>query len=442
MSTRSILRFSVVIAVLTMTCLPMSRSARGDEADSLKKTLKDEHAEGTDLWIYNDIGKAMAEARRLNKPIFVTFRCVPCADCKAFDAEVAQGNERIEKLAREKFVSIRQVEMKGVDLSLFEFDYDLNWAAMFINADGVVYARYGTQSAAGADAYNSVEGLETTMRRVLTLHERYPADADELKGKRGAKKSYQTALDMPGLQNRDRRRGETTRQNCIHCHNIHDAQNFYAQETGSFSRDMLWRYPLPDNLGLSIDPKNGIRIQSVEADSPADRAGLKAGEDVTYVNGQPITSIADVQWVLHHLPNTETKVEVRGSRTGPHTLKLPAGWKETDVSWRGSLWSVQPRLRVWTPELTPGERRKHGIPQDQSAYLVKWINTDSPGGRSARDSGLKQGDIIIAVDGKALRMTPPQFNAYIKLNYKVGEQLPLTVLRDGRKQQLAIKLVE
>ena len=59
--------------------------------------------------------------------------------------------------------------MKWVDLSQFQFNYDLNWAAMFVNADGTVYARYRTQSAAGADDYNSIASLEKTMRRVLAL---------------------------------------------------------------------------------------------------------------------------------------------------------------------------------------------------------------------------------------------------------------------------------
>tara|TARA_B100000674_G_C37367980_1_gene701702 strand:+ start:347 stop:538 length:192 start_codon:yes stop_codon:yes gene_type:complete len=63
--------------------------------------------------------------------------------------------------------------MKCVDLSQFQFDYDLKWAAMFFNADDTVYARYETQSAADADAYNSIASVEKTMRRVLALNEDY-----------------------------------------------------------------------------------------------------------------------------------------------------------------------------------------------------------------------------------------------------------------------------
>ena len=157
-------RFSLFGAALISVGLFLSLgSAQAeDKVVELLKTLKDTHAEGTSLWIYNDIAAAMAEGRKQNKPIFVTFRCVPCKSCASFDAEVAQGSELVEKLARERFIPVRQVEMKGVDLSLFQFDHDLNWAAMFINGDGTVYARYGTQSAEGPDAYNSIEGLVRT----------------------------------------------------------------------------------------------------------------------------------------------------------------------------------------------------------------------------------------------------------------------------------------
>lgn len=433
---------ALAVLIVSLTGAVGRLVAEDDDAQRIRQALKDAHAEGADFWIYNDLSAAMREARRQNRPLFVTFRCIPCADCAAFDAEVAQGNEAIHQLAREKFVSVRQVEMKGVDLSQFQFDYDLNWAAMFLNADGVVYARYGTQSAQGADAYNSIEGLEKTMQRVLALHAAYPRNIRELEGKRGPKKPYRTALEMLGLDNKEKYRNETTRQNCIHCHNIHDAEQLHAQTTGTFHFDQLWRYPLPDNLGLSIDPKDGRRIQKVQDGSPAAQAGLKAGESVTHVNGQAITSIADIQWVLHHLPNTKAHVTVRGRDSGEKTLELKAGWKKTDISWRGSIWSLSPRLRVWTPELTRFERDEKGVPRDQLGLLVKWINKNRPGGRAAHDSGLREGDVIVAVEGESRRMTPPEFNVYIKLNYQVGEELPVTVLRDGQPREIRIKLAE
>src|SRR4051794_9842300 len=78
----------------------------------LKAALNDLHVQGetADFWVYNDLPAAIAEAKRTNRPIFVTFRCVPCKACAGFDAEVAKGSEGIGRLARDKFVSLRQVE--------------------------------------------------------------------------------------------------------------------------------------------------------------------------------------------------------------------------------------------------------------------------------------------------------------------------------------------
>lgn len=428
------------VALVALAAFGMSLSA-ADPA--LRETLKDENALGEEWWVYNNIAQAREEAKRENKPLFVTFRCVPCKDCKAFDAEVAQGSEVIEELAREQFIPVRQVEMEGVDLSQFQFDYDLNWAAMFINADGTVYARYGTQSAEGPDAYNSIEGLKNTMLRVLELHEHYPENAAELAGKRGEDKPYKTALEMPGLRNRERYAAATTRENCIHCHNIHDAENQAAFDAGEFTRDRFWRYPLPDQIGLIIDPVSGVEVQEVAEDSAAAQAGITAGETVTHMNGQAIASIADMQWVLDDLPNADTELKVTTSDSGEHTLTLAAGWKEHDFSWRGSMWSMPPKFNVWTPALTPEKQKELGIPADQTPFEVRWINVDEPGGRAAKDSGLREGDVIVAVGGERLSgMTPPQFSMYLKLHYSPGDKLPLTVLRGGREMELKIDLPE
>ena len=214
---------------------------------------------------------------------------LPLCAVKAFDAEVAKGNNVIRDLAEKHFITLRQVEMKGVDLSLFQFDYDVNWAGMFINADGVVYARYGTQSTDGPDAYNSIAGLKNTMDA-----QTYPTNKVQLAGKRGAPKPYKTAMEMPGLENKQAFRQTTHRNNCIHCHNIHDAENHKLHLEGKLTKDKLWRYPLPENVGLNIDAVDGQRIAKVLSGSAADRAGLKAGQRITHANGQPITSIADI----------------------------------------------------------------------------------------------------------------------------------------------------
>lgn len=428
-------RLPLVLLCFVSVCIPVS-------ADDLRDRLRDENGKDSDVWVYNDIPAAMAAAKKAGKPLFVTFRCVPCRDCAAFDADVASGNERVREFAKERFISVRQVEMKNVDLSQFQFDYDLNWAAMFLNADGTVYARYGTQSAEGSDAYNSIDGLLATMQRVLELHGRYPANRQELVDKRGKPRTVSDALQHPGLRNPAKYAQETTRSNCIHCHNIHDAEHLHALQQGKWNPAMLWKYPLPDQLGIRVDRTSGVKISELLAGSAAEKSGLTPGEDILRVNGQRITSIADIQWALHHVPDESASITLEGTQSGQHTLQLPSGWRQSDFSWRGSMWNAPPRLQVWLPELTPEQSAKLGLSPGDGALEVRWINTEGPGGRQVKADGLREKDIVVALDGQPIRMDSRQFNAHLKLHYRVGDKLPLTVMRAGQRINLSLQLVE
>ena len=70
-----------------------------------------------------------------------------------------------------------------------------------------------------------------------------------------------------------------------------------------------------------------------------------------------------------------------------------------------------------------------------NALEVRGINTGRVEGKSAKRAGLKKGDIIVGMENKPLRLTYQQFNIHVKLNYEVGEKLPLTLLRNGKRIQ-------
>ena len=176
--------------------------------------------------------------------------------------------------------------MKWVDLSQFQFDYDLNWAAMFVNADDTVYAHYGNQFAADADAYNSIASVEKTMRRVLALHEDYSNNKNGLAGKLGKPKPYKTALEMPGMKHRAKLSRSTARNNCVQCHNIHDAVHEQLYREQKFRHDTLCRYLLPKNIGFTIDPDDGLAIVGIKPGSTAANSDLGAGDTLTRANVQ------------------------------------------------------------------------------------------------------------------------------------------------------------
>ena len=177
--------------------------------------------------------------------------------------------------------------------------------------------------------------------------------------------------------------------------------------------------------------------------SPAAKAGLMAGQSISYINNQLVFSIADIQWVLHNLPNAAATINVyTWNSNRNYTLTTRAGWKKTDVSWRGSMWDLRPRLRVYMPKAKPQELKKLNLPEGQHALRVQWININSPEGRAAKKAGLREGDFIVALGGKSFdeAISHRAFNTLVKLNYKSGEKLALSLLRKGKRIALELPL--
>jgi len=116
-----------------------------------------------------------------------------------------------------EFVCVRLVQMKGVDLRTFQFDWDLTWHTFFLNADGTIYGRYGTRAGVRNNqlTHISLASFKKALQRALELPRSYPAIKATLGGKRGPEPEYQFAEAAPDLL---KHAGPTTVNNCIHCH--------------------------------------------------------------------------------------------------------------------------------------------------------------------------------------------------------------------------------
>jgi hypothetical protein len=102
-------------------------------------------AEKAGFWIYDDLPKGIAEAKRTGKPLLVALRCVPCVECVKLDDEPVDDDPELRP-APENFVRVRLVSTNGLDLKKFQFDYDQSFAMFFMNDDLDIYGRYGVRS--------------------------------------------------------------------------------------------------------------------------------------------------------------------------------------------------------------------------------------------------------------------------------------------------------
>lgn len=100
------------------------------------------------------------------------------------------------------------------------------------------------------------------------------------------------------------------------------------------------------------------------------------------------------------------------------------------------------RTGIWAVDIGESERRELGLEEGQNALRVRWINDGIEAGRAVKRAGLREGDLIVGLEGQPLRKDERHFQLHIRLNYEAGDELPITILRDGQRKRLRLPLVE
>lgn len=411
----------------------------------LKVRNDKKNVEGDGYWIYNDLPTGIKRAKESKKPLLVVFRCVPCEACAQLDEDVVQRDSRVRELL-DKFVCVRIVHANGMDLSQFQFDYDQSWSAFFLNADMTIYGRYGTRSHQTESKDDvSLEGFSKALAGALDLHAQFPKNKAALLAKRGPDSEVKVPEQFPSFKGKFGAKldyeGKVV-QSCIHCHQVGEALRLFARSSKKPIDDkVLYPYPNPKILGLILDPKETAKVQQVTVGSSAERDGFLAGDQLVTLAGQPMLSIADVQWVLHQAGDFAT-LDVEVSRDGQAkrmNLTLAKGWRQRDdLSWRATSWDVRRMtlggMRLETvPE---AERRELKLRADELALRAKWVGQYNEHAVAKRAGFLKD-DIIVAIDGEKAPITESALMARLLKSKVPGDPITMTVLRGQQKMELS-----
>jgi len=51
-------------------------------------------------------------------------------------------------------------------------------------------------------------------------------------------------------------------------------------------------------------------------------------------------------------------------------------------------------------------------------------------------AGVREGDVIIGINGQAMEMTMLEFLAHVRKNYLVGDRITLNIIREGKRLDL------
>lgn len=347
----------------------------------------------------------------------------------------------------QQYVCVRVIKANALDLSLFQFDYDLTFAAFLMNADRTIYGRFGTRShRENVDDELTIQAFRLALARGLELHRGYPANREQLAGKQPRPVTIKTPEEFPALRGKygpDLDYAGAVARSCIHCHQVREAERqLHRTEQGRISDQVLFPYPQPDVAGLRLDPTQVARVTEVLPGSSAERAGIRAGDDIRTLKGQPILSIADVQWVLHQAADADS-LAVEISRAGNRlqlTLPLAKGWRRaSDLAWRATTWDLR---RMGTgglvlEDLPADARRPLGLPETALALLVKHVGQFGEHA-AGKQAGFQKSDVVVAADGRRDRLTESELLAYAVQQKRPGEPLSLVVLRNGRELTLTL----
>lgn len=171
-------------------------------------------------------------------------------------------------------------------------------------------------------------------------------------------------------------------------------------------------------------------IGYVAEDSPAAKAGLKPGDVIKSIDGQPIRRfegfVDSVRWGIISSEGSEINFEVERSGEGLKTISVSAKWPDVEkkpTSWWKSIFE-RPALR------------EVGI-LGKSTPMVGKVSPHSP----AADAGLQPNDELLSVDGIPL-LSPIQLAEY--LENKANQSVQVLIRRknsSGVASELPIALV-
>jgi Do/DeqQ family serine protease len=188
--------------------------------------------------------------------------------------------------------------------------------------------------------------------------------------------------------------------------------------------------------GFGMKETKGVAITSVEANSPGEKAGLRAGDVILAVDGQPVEDLHGLRLrVSQTAPGTAIKLRVlretgRTEEVAVTLAQLPGSEARAGGPGGGGAGGALNGVKV--EELTPQVARQLGIPRNVQGVIVSDVDPSS----SAAEAGLQRGDVIQSVNREPVTSVA-DFNRLVQ---QAGNRtVVLFINRGGRGAFLAIE---
>ena len=148
---------------------------------------------------------------------------------------------------------------------------------------------------------------------------------------------------------------------------------------------------LANSFGLS--EAKGALVSSVEKGSPADRAGMQAGDVITKFDGKDVPSANDLPRMVGGVkPGSKVHVEVLRNRSNKDLTVTLGEWNDNPIATKSKAQGDKAdKLGLSLSELTPDDKRRLDLEQ---GLLVRGVSG------AAERAGIQAGDVVLALGGE------------------------------------------
>ncbi len=186
--------------------------------------------------------------------------------------------------------------------------------------------------------------------------------------------------------------------------------------------------------GLGLDSVRGVLVNSVDPGGPADRAGVRAGDIITAVNG---VRVDDANSLRNHIAGTAPGTEItltilRDGREQQLRAQLAELSADTEPASNNGSNGRREQLGITVEPLTPELATQMGLRRDTQGVVVTDVDPSGP----AAEAGIQQDDVILEVNHQPVRSA-----AELRAALRRSGSRPalLLVNRDGQSLFIAVR---